>query len=197
MGEVFPAWSFFMELSNETKGKQGGANVKKRAMMKRLKQYRGELAWAVAYGQTEKVRKLLRKGADVNKVSEDGTTPLRWAVQEGHLDIIQLLLSHGADINATDEEGQTPLYQAAADGNRELVEYLLDNGADIDLSGDGTTPLIIASCFPDRLETVKLLVERGADIHAKDNEGETALFYAEEYGIDDVASFLKERGAIK
>lgn len=171
--------------------------MKKRAIMKRAKKYRGELAWAIAYGQTDKVRKLLRKGADVNKDNEDGTTPLGWAVQEGHWDIIQLLLSYGADINAMDEHGQTSLYQAAADGNRELVEYLLDNGADIDLSGDGMTPLIIASCYFDsnQLETVKLLVERGADIHAKDNEGQTALFYAEEYGIDDIASFLKEQGA--
>ncbi|MDN7245557.1 ankyrin repeat domain-containing protein [Planococcus shenhongbingii] len=171
--------------------------MKNRAMMKRMKKQRGEMVWAIFYGQTDKVRKLIRKGADVNEADDSGFTPLRWAVQEGQLDIVQLLLSHGADINAIDEEGQTPLYQAAADGNSELVEYLLDNGADIDLSGDGVTPLIIASCYFDsnQLETVKLLVERGADIHAKDNEGQTALFYAEEYGIDDVTSFLKEQGA--
>lgn len=74
--------------------------MKKRAILKRAKKYRGELACAIAYRQTDKVRKLFRKGADVNKVNEDGITPLGWAVQEGHLDIIQLLLSHAADINA-------------------------------------------------------------------------------------------------
>lgn len=54
--------------------------------------------------------------------------------------------------------------------------------------------MIIASCFGN-LETVKYLVERGADINIKDDEGNTALSFAEKYGNEQVALFLKEQSS--
>ncbi|WP_394188581.1 ankyrin repeat domain-containing protein [Paenisporosarcina quisquiliarum] len=72
--------------------------MKKRIRMKLAKRYRGELVWAIYYGQFEKVKRIIRSGIDVNESDENGVTALRWATQEGHLNIIQLLLSSGANI---------------------------------------------------------------------------------------------------
>ena len=36
-------------------------------------------------------------------------------------------------------------------------------------------------------------MEHGADVNAKDNDGMTALYYALDYGHEDVAEYLKEK----
>lgn len=53
---------------------------------------------------------------------------------------------------------------------------------------------MIASTY-NQFEIVKLLVQRSADINAKDNDGNTAIFYAEEYGNEEVVTFLRDQGA--
>ena len=40
---------------------------------------------------------LIDKGANVNAIDKDGSTPLMFCAQHGHNDIVKLLLGHGAD----------------------------------------------------------------------------------------------------
>uniref|UniRef100_A0A8C2I7Q6 CARD- and ANK-containing Inflammasome Adaptor Protein n=1 Tax=Cyprinus carpio TaxID=7962 RepID=A0A8C2I7Q6_CYPCA len=66
---------------------------------------------------------LLRVGAQINSVTQDGFTPLHlasqnkqgrtalhWAAAQGEVGIIQLLLDAGSDANATEKEKKTPLH---------------------------------------------------------------------------------------
>jgi ankyrin repeat protein len=54
---------------------------------------------AVLEEQTEAVRSLLKKKADVDQADKKGRTPLLLAIQTGNTDIVQLLLDSGADVN--------------------------------------------------------------------------------------------------
>ncbi len=68
---------------------------------------------AARKGDTEIVKLLLDKGADINAVGKavdvDGQTPLLMAFDLGKNDMVTLLLDKGADVNVIDENGKTLL----------------------------------------------------------------------------------------
>jgi len=78
-------------------------------------------------GQAQIARKLIARGADVNKT---GWTPLHYAATNGHVDIMQMLLDENAYIDAESPNGTTPLMMAAMYGSPAAVKLLLDAGAD-------------------------------------------------------------------
>jgi ankyrin repeat protein len=85
------------------------------------------LMMAALKGQTELARKLVDKGADVNK---PGWAPLHYAATRGHLQIMDLLLENHAYIVAESPNKSTPLMMAAFYGTPEAVRLLLEAGAD-------------------------------------------------------------------
>jgi ankyrin repeat protein len=58
---------------------------------------------------TQVMKLLLAKGADVNGKDLSGATPLHWAALQEDPTAIQLLLDFGADANLTDNQGKTAL----------------------------------------------------------------------------------------
>lgn len=93
----------------------------------RTPQDESPLMLAALKGHTELARKLLARGADVNKT---GWTPLHYAATYGHLDIIKLLIEQHAYIDAESPNKTTPLMMAAHYGTPAAVKLLLDEGAD-------------------------------------------------------------------
>ena len=55
-----------------------------------------ELCEAARDGDSDEVKQLLSRGADVKIRDNDGKTPLQLAEDEGHADIVALLKQHGA-----------------------------------------------------------------------------------------------------
>ncbi|WP_341823983.1 ankyrin repeat domain-containing protein [Wolbachia endosymbiont (group A) of Udea olivalis] len=85
---------------------------------------------------------LLKAGADPNRKSDGGKTPLHYAT--GSCSITHLLRA-GVDTNIRDNEGKTPLHYAADIGDSKSVDLLLENNAKPDLrDGQGKTPLEVA-----------------------------------------------------
>ena len=85
------------------------------------------LMLAALKGQTMLARKLLDRGAHVNK---PGWAPLHYAATHGHLDIMAMLLEQHAYIDAESPNKTTPLMMAAHYGTPAAVKLLLDAGAD-------------------------------------------------------------------
>ena len=81
-------------------------------------------------GHVELAKKLVDRGADVNKT---GWTPLHYAATGGHLDVMNLLLEHHAYIDAESPNKTTPLMMAAQYGSAQAVKLLLEAGADATL----------------------------------------------------------------
>lgn len=93
----------------------------------RTRQDESPLMMASLKGQTQIVRKLIARDADVNK---PGWAPLHYAATGGHLEIMALLLEHHAFIDAQSPNKTTPLMMAAHYGSPQAVKLLLEAGAD-------------------------------------------------------------------
>ena len=85
------------------------------------------LMMAALKGQLDWVKRLLERGAQVNK---PGWTPLHYAATGPNPAVVQLLLDRGAEINAESPNRTTPLMMAARYGNEAGVDLLLGRGAD-------------------------------------------------------------------
>lgn len=86
------------------------------------------LMYLAVAGQTERARKLIARGAQVNRL---GWTPLHYAASKANIDVAKLLLANQAMVNAPSSEGTTPIMMAAFSGRMPMVQLLLDAGADI------------------------------------------------------------------
>lgn len=91
------------------------------------------LMMASLKGHTELVRKLIARGADVNK---PGWAPLHYAATGSHLKIMEILLDEHAFIDAQSPNGTTPLMMAAHYGTAAAVKLLLEAGADTQMKNE-------------------------------------------------------------
>lgn len=113
-------------------------------------------------GNTEIVKALLAKAADVNAKDNNGWTALLIASRNGYTKIVQALLAKGADVNLKANYDLTALMSAAMGGHTEAVKILLESGADAKIKTyDGGTALKLAEAglYGD---IVKLLRQAGA-----------------------------------
>ncbi len=105
------------------------------------------------------VKLLLDFGADVNKPSGDGYTPIMEARNRSTPDLINLLIKNGADVNAYEEEdASTALIQAAERADNVAVRALLSAGADINhRDNEGETAYEVADrlCNAETAEIIK------------------------------------------
>jgi hypothetical protein len=76
---------------------------------------------------------LIDKGADVNCVAIDASTPLMWAAKFGKKDMVKLLLANGADSSMRNSVGKSALDLATAQNHTEISNILMEatnhNGA--------------------------------------------------------------------
>ncbi|KAI2494865.1 serine/threonine kinase [Fragilaria crotonensis] len=141
-----------------------------------------ELIQNAKVGNLEKVRDLLRRGANVNaKHWLFGNTALILASWKCHLEVVRTLLNHrGVDVNIKDNDGYTALILASGNGHLEVVRALLNHdGVDVNIKdNDGDAALTLASGNV-HLEVVRaLLMHNGVDVNIKDDLGRTALIRA-------------------
>ncbi len=85
------------------------------------------LMMAAIKGDLEIARRLIARGADVNK---PGWTPLHYAATGTSPQMVQLLLDENAYIDAESPNGTTPLMMAAQYGPESIIQLLLEAGAD-------------------------------------------------------------------
>ena len=163
---------------------------------------------AALRGKHFEVAELLhRNGADVDVRDNVEDTLLREACQDGALDIVQWLLNHGADVNVQGRYSLPPLVVAAYFGHLKEVHVLIEHNANIHIRDHtGMTPLHAAATrgyhrdrgqVDTRVDIMQVLLDHGAVIDAKDDEGKTPLQLVFDSGSDDIATWLKERGAMQ
>ena len=161
---------------------------------------RGQLAWAITHGMTERVRLLTEHGADLTAPLH-GVTATSMAATTGHPDLVDYLVAHGApplDLAPADAFVAAVL---AADRAR-LGPLLADHPG---LAGElrAARPALVtwaAAC--GSLAAVEILAELGFDVNAKgrtdmpsDQPWQTALHKAAEDGNVELARTLLRLGA--
>jgi hypothetical protein len=150
-----------------------------------------------AFGTRDQLEAML-KTTPVNARSSFGWTLLHIAAFAGNAPNTELLIARGADISdrATSKFRNTPLQTAVLNGQYETAKILVDHGADVLVrQSRGFTPLHEAALL-GRQDLVQLLIDHGAELNSRSDSGRTPLSEAIRGKHDDVAAWLKAKGAM-
>lgn len=81
------------------------------------------LCKAVATGNVELVKTLIKQGADVNAKSK-GMRPIHYAAKYNRVELIKVLVTAGADVHATCDLGYTALGHAKKSKATDAAQFL-------------------------------------------------------------------------
>jgi len=153
---------------------------------------------AAATGQTDQVRKLLKKDRElVNAFAPDGFYPLGLAIFFGHLETATLLMTSGADVNmaAKNDLKVMPLHAAASAKQLDAARMLIKRGANVNSAHQAGYTALHAVAATGQLEFAELLLVSGADVNVKTDLGKSPLTFALDAGDSEMATLLRKHGA--
>ena len=82
----------------------------------------------------EMFKLIVKNGADIFEVDEEGVGLIDEAIKKGRLDIVRFLIEKGIDPNTTKRKsGFTPLMAAVSYGDEKITKYLLSLGVDTEV----------------------------------------------------------------
>ncbi|XP_044738809.1 protein fem-1 homolog CG6966 isoform X3 [Chrysoperla carnea] len=139
-------------------------------------------------GRLPVLRVLIAHGAQINAVSDTGSTPVRSACFMTNLDVVYYLVENGADVNKANYNGGTCLINSVQSAH--LCEFLLENGADVNARDIQNKTALHYAIQEHRLETTILLIKYGADCHAKARVNDDALQLACLKGANRIFEYL-------
>lgn len=162
---------------------------------------------AAALGKLQRVKELLREGADPNghlDSIKERKTPLAEAARHGHADVAAVLLAAGAEVDKPVGErlgsrGVTPLMQAAEHGHEEVAAVLLKHGANVHATdaavfgSGGFTPLHHAA-LKGSAKIIHALLASGANPSLRDKDRTTPLQIAASNGRAAAVKALSATG---
>ncbi len=171
-----------------------------------------ELANAVLAADADRIRFLVEKGADVNKLDGQGYGALQSAARGRADKIIPLLVELGADVNGRDNDGMTALIHAASRNHVPSIKALIDRGADLEAAVPGGFTALSIAIEEGKFLAAKALIESGASVNVTAGTdrvtplmsaasqlavGEAAKEIERRQGLrsTDIANALIERGA--
>jgi len=149
-------------------------------------------------GNNDLATLLLDKGADINAICEEGSTPLFLASMFSPvIDLVNVLLSRGAKSNLLTKDGGTMLHAAVSGGKINTAKLFLEQ-KQMDINAqrnDGATVLIDAVQHSGDKALIEYLISKGADINAVDKRGANVMHKALRGGKVDLFDFLLLKGA--
>ncbi|XP_069695746.1 protein fem-1 homolog C [Periplaneta americana] len=148
--------------------------------------------WCAAVsGKLAVIKCLVEHGANVNAISDTGSTPVRSACFMTHLDIVSYLVENGADILRPNYNGGTCLINSVQ--SVQLCLYLLQHGASVNTRDIQNKTALHYAIQEHRFETTKLLLDHGADPHARSRYNDDALQTACLKGATQIFDYLIAR----
>lgn len=148
--------------------------------------------WAAAVANHLHVVKLLvRLGANINAISDSGSTAVRSACFMTNFEVVQFLIESGANFKKPNYNGGSCLINSVQ--SIELCKYLLLKGADVNARDIQNKTALHYAIQEYRLETTKLLIEHGANVFLKSRYGDDALQTACLKGSHEIFEYLKSR----
>ncbi|XP_072504291.1 protein phosphatase 1 regulatory subunit 12B isoform X7 [Notamacropus eugenii] len=131
---------------------------------------------ACSSGDTDEVKRLLARGADINTVNVDGLTALHQACIDENLDMVKFLVENRANVNQQDNEGWTPLHAAASCGYLNIAEYFINHGASVAaVNSEGEVPSDLAEEAAMKDLLLEQVKKQGLDLEQSRKEEEQQM----------------------
>ncbi|NNM59114.1 MAG: hypothetical protein HKM04_04800 [Legionellales bacterium] len=167
----------------------------------------------------EIAKRLIEAGIKIDMVNKWGDSALHYAINKNAVEFVELLLTNQADPNLLDSDKITPLIKTIFAQVENKLDYILsleecfpENAEEIiatlninecnefirelNIQDAKGQTMLMKSVQAKDFHKVKKLIQLGADMNLPDNEGKTALFYANFDAKDDsIARYLVETGA--
>lgn len=142
-------------------------------------------SWSVAHvaaslGSVSILDALIKHGANVNAVDDQGATVLHAAVRAGHANVVKRILKEAKDVDvcAADKEGQTPLHTLARypkDSAVTILEILHSVNQNLNVQDEyGNTPLHYAF-LSNAGQLAYTLVMNGAQLNIPNKDGNSCF----------------------
>ncbi|MCP4147348.1 MAG: hypothetical protein GY757_06315 [bacterium] len=144
----------------------------------------------------ERIIPLLKKGADVNGVTNNQTI-LMLAASSPYPHIVKTLLDYGADVNQVTPNGSALSLASASwhDHRPEIMGLLLDNGADVNAIDRYQRTALHYAALHHSPEKSQILLAHNANPNALSSLNESPLSNALSFSHWPVAQLLMEKGA--
>jgi len=144
---------------------------------------------AIAMGNADRVRELLKKGANPNWVdASNHLDALSLVARENNMAILKLLIDAGVWIDSYN--GYFALRLCAELGNLEMAEMLINHGADPNLRQFRWNSPLMEAAKHGHIQIVSLLLKHGAYTKFRNIDGKSALDLANDFGHQDIAQLL-------
>jgi uncharacterized protein len=150
-----------------------------------VEEIRSPLMRAAAGGRAAAVRRLLKKGADVDERDAVGVTALMLAAKSGRLEVVKVLLAAGADPNAAGGVAHGGVFSVLTlalnrgNGNwQEVFDTLVAAGAKVNPPGNHPASPLEEAISQRDVGMIKAMLARGADVNRKNGVGHTPLVAA-------------------
>ncbi|TFB03946.1 Ankyrin-3 [Trichoderma ghanense] len=164
------------------------------------------LTIAAYRGMLNRVKYLLKRGADIHLGSRCDGAAIHQACRYQKFDVLKYLVENGAHVNQVVEYGiaGTPLQAAClayVDDETErivdkMVEYLLAHGADVTIEGGLNGNALNAAACAATPTIIKWFLDKGAVVDLRDPFGRMPIHSAAFHGIDNLEVVLDAGGHI-
>ena len=121
------------------------------------------------------------------------------AIEEGDIEQIREIILNGCDLNNTfdiEDEGKTPLMAAVELNNKEVIDILLKSGSNIfqttELRGDNVITWCSKWGISENFNLLAQYMGENFNINYANEEGNTALMLAANYGFNDMLNTILE-----
>ncbi|MBP5426882.1 MAG: ankyrin repeat domain-containing protein [Clostridiales bacterium] len=146
---------------------------------------------------SDKVMKMLDKGAYVDEVDKKRRCALMYAIRKGNVEIARKLVGRGANVELKDVEDKSVLMYALEQGDR--MAFIIDdmiNSVDTDMVDKDGKDLLMYACQGGYMKAVETLLKRKNElVYNVDNRGWTAVGIAFEREDINMTKYLFSKGA--
>ena len=157
---------------------------------------RTALYFAARYGNEVILSDLIKKGADVNAITNNNETALHIASSKKKHEIVSILLEQKIDLNKkTKAFGLTALHNACWKGDSVIVKMLIEKGADVNSKSKYNNTPLHKAALKGNCTITKILLLVGADVNAKNVFGDSPLHRAARRGHKEMCELLIQYGA--